>query len=108
MEKPIVVGEKPADFPRWLEDYSTEKLYQDLRETAELIVYVEGDQTITPMEKFELAKDANHLIKLVTNRTEYPDKLYEQSKYRFYMTNEGPKTLRCNQYPKDGWLEIVT
>ena len=107
-EPAILIGSKPVDFVNWIEDYSTEKLHQDLRETAELIVYADADITITPMEKFELAKDANHLIKLITNRTEHAQELYAQSKYRFYVTNEGPKTLRCDQKPKEGWLEILT
>lgn len=101
------VGKSPSDFVSWLEGRAGKIVQRDLRETATLIEAVEGDYNYSPLEKYELFKEANHLIKVMANRCEDPKKLYEETKYRFFATNKGPVILNCRQEPESGWLEIV-
>src|SRR3990167_870055 len=107
-EPAILIGSKPVDFVNWIEDRSAEKLREDLREADALIEQFSTDLTVTPIEKFQLTKDANYLIKLVTKNRTQPERLYEEAKYRFFVSNFGAEIVRCDQKPKEGWLEIIT
>lgn len=105
----ILVGSKPEDFVAYLNRASVEKILKDLGETGELIKLLKDDPKYSPVEKYTLYRNANHLIKVYAKLKggDRAEELFEQTSYEFYATNEGVKILRCDEVPGEGWLLIT-